>query len=515
MISQTSIKHRLLFAASLTLLLQSSTLAASESNTQALTVKAVSLFREGKLQEAVDLEEKLTREAPKDGLSHAMLSFLYWQQGNAPDAVVEGQKAVRYSPSNEMALLNLAHMHQSLQSYADAIAMYEAAQKVAPENWVAPVCLSRCYAKTDQSAKALEVLTEMSKRPSKNFEWNFQLGNAYMVLDKPALAVPPLKIAAAAAVTPEEKSAVTNQLFLALLKDNQTSEASSMRDRVFNECQPKNPEIYAWAATSLLDPKDPDAGTRLLKSAVDNLGAIADSDVFFRLGKIFQQKGLDASTDAKLLNGWLDDAESAFNQAIDLNPGLASYHLALAGVLSRKGSVDAVRDALLQSRTFDRFDPLAPYLVSSFLGDSGSEKSTRKEQATITHAAPQYDLRAVNFKVNGLTCGCQVSKIVDAFKRIKAVAFVQVSGLKPYAGTILVDQSQTPVKDVFAQCPELAFGTTPLKEPVSFETVSEEKVTTLDQAVRITLNAKFGNVLEFPKPFDLLPPVVPVLANAE
>src|SRR4051812_31166523 len=68
----------------------------------AITAQAIALFKESKLQDAVELEEKVSKENPKNWLPHATLSFFYWQQGNAPDAVTEGQKAARYAPDSEL-----------------------------------------------------------------------------------------------------------------------------------------------------------------------------------------------------------------------------------------------------------------------------------------------------------------------------------------------------------------------------------------------------------------------------
>src|SRR5271170_114730 len=104
-----------------------SVFAADESESDAVTRQAVSLFKEGKLQDAVELEDKVVKEKSKDWLPHAAMSFFYWQQGNVLDAVTEGQKAVRYAPHNERALTNLGHMYQLLEGYQDAIPLYDEA----------------------------------------------------------------------------------------------------------------------------------------------------------------------------------------------------------------------------------------------------------------------------------------------------------------------------------------------------------------------------------------------------
>jgi tetratricopeptide (TPR) repeat protein len=455
-----------------------SSLAINSVDVDPSTVQTLSLIQEKKFEEAMELEEKASKAAPKNWRAHAFLSFLQWQQGNAPDAIVEGQKAVRYAPQNPTALINLAHMFQALESYPDAIPLYEQAHKVAPDNWVPPVCLSRCYAKSNQSEMALQVLNEMAQQNNKSFDWNFQLGNAYLLLDKPSLAIPLLKTALSAASTIAEKSICSSQLLLGLLRDNQISEAKPLADLVLSEYKTTNPELYVRTAAVILPATSPDSGAKLLKTAIENLANTQDSDGFFRLGKVFEERG------------WLDNAQDAFNQAVELNPGQSQYHQALAGVLWRKGKTSEAEKELAEARSYDRTDQLAPYLVS-------------KAKANSTN------LSAVHFSVNGATCGCQVTRIGEALPRISGVIFANVLALKPYSGIILIDQNQVSVKDVFAKCPQLAFPAADLKDPITFDIQSEEKVSSLDKAIRIAQAAKYGDILQFPKAMDLLPPVPP------
>jgi tetratricopeptide (TPR) repeat protein len=467
---------------------------AQVANSDQVTDQAINLLREGKLQEAVDLQEQVIKAQPKTWLPHAALSYMYWQQGNAPDAIIEGQKAVRYAPHNAIALINLAHMHQALDSYPEAIPLYERAAQADPHNWVPPVCLSRCYAKSHQSEKALQILNDMAKQSGESFSWYFQLGNAYLIMDKQDLAIAPFTTAVSLAATPTEKNASSSRLYLALLRDNQIAKARPMQEQIFSDFRPDDSELYARTAAQLLRSTEPESGQQLLKYALENLRATNDSDGFFRLGKIFQQKAIEVSIDSKQRQSWLDNAEAAFEQAIELNPGQAKYHLALAAVLSQKGKAQETGNELREASSFNRFDPLAPYLI-----------------ANLTDSNPALpNLIAVSFGINGLTCGCHITKIAEGFTKIKAVVFADLSALKPYSGTILVDESLMPLKEVFEKCPQLAFGSADaLKEPITFEVKSQEKVTSLDAAVRIALNAKDGDVLKYPKPFDLLPPVMP------
>jgi pentatricopeptide repeat protein len=479
-------------AIAITIFVPDSVLCANQSSVVALTNQAASLFKEGKLQDAVDIESRAIKENPKDWLSHAAMSFFYWQQGNAPDAIIEGQKAVRLAPQSEIALTNLAHMHQALESYQDAIPLYQEARKISPNNWVPAVSLVRCYVKSNQTEEALKILGGMAAENGNTFYWYYQVGTTYLTLDKPGLAVAALTKALDLSASPEQKSASENQLFLALLRDHQIDQARLKMDTIFKTYRPKNAEIYVRTASSLLPVLDPSAGKTLFKSAVDNLDETIDSDAFFRLGKIFEDKSNRDSGKVSSAAGWMNNAVDAYNQAIELNPGVAAYHLALAGVLERQGKVGEASAALAQARSYDKYDPLAPYLVSAIDKRNGNL------------------LTAVNFKINGLTCGCQVSKLEAALRNTKGVVFVKVSALKPYGGTILVDKSLTPIPEVFSKCPGIAFDTAALKEPITFDITSEQAVASIERAVSIAQTTRFGDILQFPRQFELIPPVIPI-----
>jgi tetratricopeptide (TPR) repeat protein len=514
----TSLKVGSIFAAWLIGLTNSCAIGSNGTGSDVQTLKAVSLYKDGKLQDAVSLEEDAVKSDPKNWLRHATMSYLYWQQGNIIDAVTEGMKATKLAPDSEIAILNLAHMDEAMSNFEAAIPLYESARKVAPDDWVPWVCLARCYIKSDRMSDGLVVLREMSQRKSSNYDWNYQLGTLYLAVNQPQLAIAPMSEAAALAVKSEQKSDSAVHLLMALIRDNQLDRARAMKDEVFNNYKPKESELYVRTASALLSADDPESGHSFLKLASANLGAIRDSDGFFRLGKIFEEKATQVS-DSNKQAAWLGTAQAAFNQAIELNPGLSAYHLALAGVYSRLGKTREMNDSLTEVRALDKFDLLTAYLDASAKGDKNPPaNSGNNETAKTSESAAGVNLTAVHFRLKNLPCACLISKIDNTLSHIKGVAFVNVSRLKPYDGNILVDESVIKVKDVFGEwsknAAELA-GAMKAPEPIEFEVVTQQPVNSLDAAVRISQSVKFGDVLNFPKQLELLPPVIPVTLVSE
>ncbi len=502
-------------------------LATAESETGFQARQAALLFNEGKLQQAVDLAHDAVRQNPRDWLSHAVMAFLYWQQGDAPDAMIEGQKAVRDAPGSETALINLAHMYQALESYERAIDLYDKTRKISPDNWVPWLGLARCFIKSGQKDRGLEILQEMNARERDSYDWYYQLGGIYLTIDKPDFAVAPLTRAVAVSKTAEQKAACTLQLYLALLRANQVERAGAMKDDVISRYHPGESESYVRTAFLLLRAQEPASGKELMRAAVSNLKEPADSDGFFRLGKVFQDKANLVCSDTQS-GGWLQNAEESFRQAIELNPLQPGYHLALAGVLSREGRMQDVKEELAQACVQDQFDPLSQYLTATVTAPVASSKEINRSgtvQPTSRPGASQVrrsihsgacHLTAVNFEVEGLTCACLVSRIYTTMSRIPGVAFVSLSRIKPYQGILLVDQSSLAAKDVFSLCSQNAFGTdATLKTAISFKVNAKQAVNSVEQAVRIAQDAKFGCVLKFERQFAPMVPVLPTTLVAD
>jgi tetratricopeptide (TPR) repeat protein len=484
-----------------------------------LTMKAVSFLKDGKLQQAIEAGEQATKTTPRNWLSHAMLSYLYWQEGNAGDAVGEGQKAVGCAPYTPTALVNLADIYQLLGNYTDATPLYDRARKVDGANWVPWIGLARCYLRNYRPGETLKILKEMAATSSESFPWHYQLGKMYMIIDKPSLAVAPLSRAVTLAGSAEQKIASRSELLVALIRDNQMDAANNVKRESFQDSCPTSGEPYTLAADKLLSAASADQGRELLKTAKDNLHNMTDSESFFRLGRIFEEKADAADVDATRAD-WLVNAQTAFARAIDLNQAPSKYHIALAGIFDRQGKSAEMSRELSQSNQFDRDDLLGPFLASraQASGASAKEAIADAKDAGDQTAARKLDMTVVDFGVSGLTCPCQMTRIESALQKMGGVVVLNTTRVKPYSVTMLLDQSATTTDKVLAALPEMAYLSGPaVKEQldVKFNVTSQKPAHTFYEAIELSQPVQYGSVLNYPRGFELIQPDMPVPAVAD
>ena len=466
------------------------------------THEAVVLFRQGKLQEAAALAQTAVVAAPDNWLSHATLSYLAWQQGNVLLALDEAEESNRLSSGNLVALTNLAKMKDALEDSSRAIKFYEQAAKLAPEDCSVQLGIARSYYKLGQSENALAVLTEMLHRPDKDFDWYYQVADAYLQFGKPDLAAQATTKAIKVAVKSEQVSAGTTQLLLALLRDGQFERAKALRERVFRRCHPDNYELYVRAASTLLPAANPASATNLVNAAVANLLTVDNAEGFYRLGRVFEDRSSSVSYDVRKHDDWLKHAGVAYRRAVALDPMQARYQLALAGILDQQGEKFQALAALNQAKMLDPMNKLPPAVVAKIAANE---------------APAPAKLSSVRFSIKGITCGCRVTKVQGALSKIDGVAFANISYQQSYEGLILVDESLVSTNEVFSRCRE-SFGSDPnlkIPELITFEVISSEKVDSMENAVRIAQNAQYGDPLQFYVQLRAVEPVMPVPGPSE
>src|SRR5262249_52440241 len=116
------------------------------------------------------------------------------------------------------------------------------------------------------------------------------------------------------------------------------------------------------------------------------------------------------------------------------------------------------------------------------------------------------NLSRVNLKIIGLNCSCHLSKIHGALKKIPGVAFISTPPKKPFAATVLLDQSLTTTGEMLAQCnndallTELDSAGSSVK--VKLEITSEEPVKSISAALEIARAIRFGPILSFQKTYS-------------
>jgi tetratricopeptide (TPR) repeat protein len=428
-------------------------------------------------------------------IAHATLSYRQWQQGNVLTAIGEGEEALKLNPDSPVALINLALMKQRTKKYDEATSLYWQAAKVLPESWVPPLGMARCYILSHDEPSGREILRMMSEQNDRDFNWYYGTARTWLEIDDLSMAQETAKRATEVATLPDQRAAAENLRFLALLRADKSEQAKPLQQQVFRNNSPRDPEIYIRSALTLFSVNDPVAGKELLSCAIKNLTNVADADAFLKLGTIFQGKADDSKGDQAHRVSWLENAQTAYAQAIVLMPDSPDYHFALAGVYSSEGDPSKAADELKKASSFERNDILSPFLISKLLASN----------PTVDDSTP-VSLSLVRFKIVGLNCSCHLAKIHGVLRKINGVAFISTPPQKPYSGSVMVDQSLTPTHEMLAQCnndalsPETDSAGHPVK--VKLEMTSEEPVKSLNDAFKIARKIRFSPTLSFQKTYE-------------
>lgn len=469
--------------------------------------QAAELFKSGKAKDAIELEKKIVEATPKEWLPHATLAYFLWYSGNSPGAVAEAKLAASLAPDIEGLQTNLGQMALAIGDAQTAIPAFESATKIAPDDPAPWLGIVRSHRSAGRNEDAKVALREMVSQSNKSFEWFYQISEMCLQSDEPKIADEAAAKAMSLASTPEQKARGTCQLFLAFLRDNQLDRARALRDKVFNECHPDDMEIYLRCASMLLPVGDPAAGKKLLDCAAENLKDRLSSSGFYRLGTIFEEKARDADHGRTSFGAWADNAEAAYRRAIALDPERAVYHLALAGALNRKGRADEMSEELSKAQSLDKYDPLAPFLLAHL--DNSQDHAVGRGPKDVSAGQPcRVNLTKVDFKINGLGCGCKLGTVRMALSKNKGVAFVSTSLQKPYRGTMLIDESMTSIDDALSQggkdaSPVIPVGASPevvaAQPAIKLEAESREPDISANDAIRLELVAKVGDFRGFPR----------------
>jgi tetratricopeptide (TPR) repeat protein len=447
---------------------------------------------------------------PESWITHATSSYEQWQQGNIISAMREGEEAVRLNPESSTSLINLALMKQRAKSYDEAIALYWQAAQFLPDSWVPPLGIARCFILNHDQSNGRGTLQVMSEKNDCNFDWYYMTAKTWLEIDDLSMAEKTANRAIAVATKEDQRSAAENLQFLALLRAGKIERAKSLQQQVLHKNSSRDPELYVRSALKLLPVDDPSAGKDLLNRAIQNLTNAADADAFLKLGTIFQGKADEHNCDQAHRVSWLENAQTAYAQAIAIKPDSPDHHFALAGIYSSKGQLPKAADELKKFSSFDRKDILAPFLVSKILASG-----------TPVNDSIPVNLSLVKFKIDGLNCSCHLAKIHEALRKTNGIAFISTPPQKPYSGFVLVDQSLTPAREMLSQCsnnalpPELDSKGHPIN--LKLELTSEEPVKSVNDAIKIAEGIRFSSILSFQKTytdymsrFQEITPIMPV-----
>jgi tetratricopeptide (TPR) repeat protein len=290
------------------------------SSDEQLTRQAIQLYAQKQAQQAIALEMQAVKTKPGKWLHHAVLSYFLWQESKPKEAIIEGNFAIRHAPRNPVLLINEGIMLQASGDLESAVSCFAKARALAPSAWKAWIGEAQSLTLAGRAEEAASILGAMASRSSNDFNWYYELGQAYLSMDRPDLAAGVAPKSVKLATPAEQKSNSLIQLFLAYLRDNQIERANELKHQVFCDNKSIDAQIYLGSASALVPVLEPGAATEILNSAVANLEEISDSETFFRLAKIFEEKANYVSYDSTKCSAWLQNEELAYRQAIKLNP---------------------------------------------------------------------------------------------------------------------------------------------------------------------------------------------------
>jgi Tfp pilus assembly protein PilF len=116
------------------LLASGSSMAQSEASEVNPRVRALELFRHGKLQEAIPELQKSLQKNSADAEVRLHLAFAYDRLGSADDAIAEYRRFIETQPNSYIAHNNLGVLLDKQGRYDEAIAAFANASGIDPNN---------------------------------------------------------------------------------------------------------------------------------------------------------------------------------------------------------------------------------------------------------------------------------------------------------------------------------------------------------------------------------------------
>lgn len=346
----------------------------------------------------------------------------------------------------------------------------------------------------DRRLESIAILHNMHAQGGTNFEREYQLGQAFLFYNQPALAAETASVATQLAKTSDEKSRSLQQLFLSCIRDNQVKRARGLLRQVLEECKPTDEQVYIRAAT-IVSVLTPETSAELLKAAILNLNKPENSGTFFRLAQIFDKKTEFVHYDSTKYSAWLHNSDAAYKQAFKVNPGSSLYRLALANNAAKQGNESELISELLAAHESNMQDQLPGYLLSKL-------KPMEVATTNLSGGIPQLavNLTQAKLTIEGLHCSCKRSMIINSFKQIRGIILTSISPKFPFVATVLVDESMVSMNDVLSK-----IANKPLPE-FSYKLISTKQIKNAQEALQVDVD---GRRFEYPAFIDAWPEFKP------
>lgn len=302
--------------------------------------QAKKLVEEGKLEEALALEQKAARSEPNSSNPHLAMTAIYQQMGNSQMALTEAELAVKLSPSSGNAHYNLATVYYSRKQLANALAEYQKALSLGKGDVHAQRAIAQCLLESGRIPEALSRLESLSKRYPNDKDIWLNLGRAYLLYGDPT----------AAGEAAEKAVALAPNFYPALIlkadvkmTSAQFTDARELALKALS-INPKYPVAYlVLGQLASYNMDKPDEALSVVKEARKNVQQAPE--VFFILGSGFARVASTKTVvqDARLSRRWWDVAELALKTAADQAPNQLEPNIFVAKLLlDRRRPVEAL-----------------------------------------------------------------------------------------------------------------------------------------------------------------------------
>ena len=139
--------------------------------------RAQYFFSKGKIKQAQELCESISRKNPTDLLSRELLGKIYGQAGNNKLALRQLRFVVEKNPASISAYIALGNVLVNVAEYEEAGEIFNHVLKIIPDSIEARLGMADLLTHTEQSSEAEKILNQINLRTPGDVDVEFRLGN--------------------------------------------------------------------------------------------------------------------------------------------------------------------------------------------------------------------------------------------------------------------------------------------------------------------------------------------------
>lgn len=284
----------------------------------------LALQRTGAVKESISLLQKAAAEEPDNAEVLTNLGLALCQDQQAKNAVPPLQRAITLAPENVTAHQNLAAAYIQLSQFDDAVEQLRAALKLAPDAARLHYDLGAALKMKDDAVDAIPELEAAEKLDPSGHEAPYALGVLYMQTGRYPEAARELNLSLK--LHPDNGDgwatlgSVDNHL------DNLPEAEAALKEAIRR--LPQQPDPHLTLAAVLVKQNRPTEAAAERKIAAN----------LMRENMNYQRAEVATNTGNSLLkSGKLDDATTAFQEALSYDSNYADAHAGLAKAFELKG----------------------------------------------------------------------------------------------------------------------------------------------------------------------------------